>query len=187
MDSVIVLQTERLSLRRMSLDDAEFIVELLNDPAFLRFIGDKGVRTPDDARHYISTGPVDSYARHGFGLWVVEPRGSGRAMGICGLLKRETLDDVDIGFAFLPRYRSQGFAFESAAAVMDYARNVLGLQRIVAITNDDNAGSQRVLEKIGMGFARMMQLSGDGPEIRLMASDVSGAPAPRPFPGSPAC
>jgi RimJ/RimL family protein N-acetyltransferase len=170
---VIVLETERLSLRRMSLDDAEFIIELLNDPAFLRFIGDKGVRTPDDARHYILTGPVDSYARHGFGLWAVEHKGSGRVVGICGLLKRETLDDVDIGFAFLPRYRSRGYAYESAAAVMDYARTVLGLGRIVAITNDDNTGSQRVLEKIGMGFDRMIRLSEDGPEIRLLASDVT--------------
>jgi len=169
---VIVLQTDRLSLRLMSLDDAGFIVELLNDPAFLRFIGDKGVRTADDARQYISTGPLASYARHGFGLWVVELKGSGRPLGICGLLKRETLNDVDIGFAFLPRYRSQGYAFESAAAVMDYARTVLGLGRIVAIANDDNAGSRRVLEKIGMGFERMIRLSDDGPEIRLLASDA---------------
>ena len=95
---------------------------------------------------------------------------------MCGLLKRETLSDVDIGFAFLPRYRSRGYAFESAAAVMDYARTVLGLGRIVAITNDDNTGSQRVLEKIGMRFDRMIRLSDDGPEIRLMASDVSARP-----------
>jgi [ribosomal protein S5]-alanine N-acetyltransferase len=183
---VIVLRTERLNLRRMALDDAEFIVELLNDPDFIRFIGDKGVRTPDDARDYILTGPVDSYARHGFGLWVVELKGSGRAVGICGLLKRATLDDVDIGFAFLPEYRSRGYASESAAAVMDHARNVLGLERIVAIINDDNTGSQRVLEKIGMAFDRMIRLSDDGPEIRLMVSDISGVPAPRPLPGSPA-
>lgn len=173
---MIVLHTERLSLRLMSLDDAEFIVELLNDPAFLHFIGDKGVRTADDARHYISTGPADSYARHGFGLWVVELKGSGPPIGMCGLLKRESLNDVDIGFAFLPRYRSRGYAFESAAAVMDYARTVLGLGRIVAITNDDNTGSQRVLEKIGMRYDRMIRLSDDGPEIRLMASDVSARP-----------
>lgn len=169
MDSGIVLQTERLSLRRMSPDDAEFIVELLNDPAFLQFIGDKGVRTPEDARQYILSGPVDSYARHGFGLWIVERKGSGQPMGMCGLLKRESLSDVDIGFAFLPRFRSRGYAFESAAAVIDYARTVLGLGRIVAITNDDNTGSQRVLEKIGMSFDRMIRLSDEGPEIRLMA------------------
>ena len=167
-----VLQTERLSLRKMSPDDAEFIVELLNDSAFLRFIGDKGVRTIEDARQYILTGPMDSYERHGFGLWLVELKGSRTPIGICGLLKRDTLPDVDIGFAFLPQYRSRGYAFESAAAVMNYGRGVLGLRRVVAITNEDNAGSIRVLEKIGMSFDRMIRLSDDGPEIRLLASDA---------------
>jgi RimJ/RimL family protein N-acetyltransferase len=169
---VSVLQTERLNLRTMTLDDAEFILELLTDPSFLRFIGDKGVRTTDDARRYILAGPLDSYERHGFGLWLVELKGSETSIGICGLLKRDALDDVDIGFAFLPQYRSKGYAFESAAAVMDYGRKVLGLRRVVAITNEDNAGSIRVLEKIGMSFDRMIRLSDDGPEIRLLASEA---------------
>jgi RimJ/RimL family protein N-acetyltransferase len=166
----------------MALDDAEFIVELLNDPSFLRFVGDKGVRTTEDARQYILTGPMESYERHGFGLWLVELKASRTPIGICGLLKRDSLDDVDIGFALLPEYRSQGYAFESAAAVMDYGRNVLRLRRVVAITNDDNVGSIRVLEKIGMGFDRMIRLSNDGPEIRLLASDALKPPAP-PEPG----
>jgi RimJ/RimL family protein N-acetyltransferase len=169
---VNVLQTERLSLRRMSPDDAEFILELLNDHSFLRFVGDKGVRTAEDARQYILAGPVASYERHGFGLWLVELKGSKTPVGICGLLKRDTLSDVDIGFAFLPPYRSQGYAFESAAAVMDYGRKVLGLKRIVAITNEENAASIRVLEKIGMAFDRMIRLSEGEPEIRLLASDA---------------
>ena len=167
-----VIQTERLNLRRMSPDDAEFIVELLNDTAFLRFIGDKGVRSIEDARQYILTGPMESYERHGFGLWLVALKGSNTPIGICGFLKRETLSDVDIGFAFLPPYRSQGYAFESADAVMDYGRKVLGLRRVVAITNEDNIGSIRVLEKIGMSFDRMIRLSDDGPEIKLLASDA---------------
>ena len=167
-----VLQTERLNLRRMSPDDAEFIVELLNDTAFLRFIGDKGVRSIEDARQYILTGPMESYERHGFGLWLFALKGSNTPIGICGFLKRETLSDVDIGFAFLPPYRSQGYAFESADAVMDYGRKVLGLRRVVAITNEDNIGSIRVLEKIGMSFDRMIRLSDDGPEIKLLASDA---------------
>jgi RimJ/RimL family protein N-acetyltransferase len=156
----------------MSPDDAEFIVELLNDTAFLRFIGDKGVRSIEDARQYILTGPMESYERHGFGLWLVALKGSNTPIGICGFLKRETLSDVDIGFAFLPPYRSQGYAFESADAVMDYGRKVLGLRRVVAITNEDNIGSIRVLEKIGMSFDRMIRLSDDGPEIKLLASDA---------------
>lgn len=168
----------------MSPDDAEFIVELLNDSSFLRFIGDKGVRTIEDARRYILTGPMDSYERHGFGLWLVELKSSKTPIGMCGLLKRDILSDVDIGFAFLPPYRSKGYAFESAAAVMDYGRNVLGLRRIVAITDEENTGSIRVLEKIGMTFERMIRLSEDDAEIRLLASDVSGMFAPRPSPGS---
>ena len=167
-----VLETERLSLRELSLEDAGFILELLNDASFLRFVGDKGVRTLEDARHYLQTGPIDSYGRLGFGLWLVELRRSGAPVGICGLLKRDALDDVDIGFAFLPQYRSMGYAFESAAAVLNFGRNVLKLKRIVAITDEANVGSNRVLEKIGMSFDRMIRLAGDGPEIRLLSSDA---------------
>ena len=156
----------------MTTDDAEFILQLLNDPDFLRFIGDKGVRTVDDARQYIVNGPLASYERHGFGLWLVELRPSRIPVGMCGLLKRETLDDVDIGFAFLPRHRSRGYAFESAAAVMQYGRNVLGLKRIVAITDPDNAGSIRLLQKIGLSFERMIKLADDNREVSLLASEA---------------
>jgi [ribosomal protein S5]-alanine N-acetyltransferase len=166
-----VLTTERLTLRRLSQDDAGFIVELLNDPAFLRFIGDKAVRNDDDARRYILDGPVASYERYGFGLWLVELKESGVSVGMCGLLKRESLPDVDIGFAFLPAYRSQGYALESASAVLDYGRAEFGLKRIVAITNPDNAGSIRVLEKIGMRFERMITVPDGASEIQLLATE----------------
>ena len=166
-----VLTTKRLTLRRLSPADAEFIVELLNDAAFLRFIGDKAVRDVDDARQYILDGPVASYERNGFGSWLVALKETGLSIGICGLLKRESLPDVDIGFAFLPAYRSQGYAFESASAVLDYGRTELGLKRIVAITNSDNAGSIRVLEKMGMRFERMITISEGEPEIRLLATE----------------
>ncbi|HEX5963142.1 MAG TPA: GNAT family N-acetyltransferase [Gemmatimonadales bacterium] len=164
------METERLNLRPMTPSDAEFMLGLLNDPSFRRFIGDKGVRTPDDARQYILDGPVASYARHGFGLWLAELKASNVPIGMCGLLKREILTDVDIGFAFLPRYRSQGYALESAAAVMHYGRSVLGLKRIVAIADRDNTGSIRLLEKIGMTFERVIRLSDDDTEIQLFAS-----------------
>src|SRR5579863_8231406 len=100
-----VIPTERLVLRHLDLNDDAFILELLNEPAFLRFIGDKGVRTLDDARDYISKGPIDSYRRFGFGLYLVSVRSGGTPVGICGLVKRDTLDDVDVGFAFLPQHR----------------------------------------------------------------------------------
>ena len=171
--SMTVVETKRLTLRRLEIGDAEFILGLLNDPSFLRFIGDKGVRTLDDARQYISNGPIASYERFGFGLYLTERKSDGVPIGICGLLKRESLKDVDVGFAFLPQFCSKGYAFEAASAVMAYGRTVLRLERIVAITSPDNESSIRLLEKLGMRFESMVRLSEDSPEIRLFASDVS--------------
>lgn len=167
-----VLETERLVLRRLSTDAAEFILELLNQPSFLRYIGDKGVRNTEDAVRYIQNGPVASYERFGFGLYLVELKETGVAIGMCGLLKRDSLPDVDVGFAFLPDYWSQGYAFESAAAVMTYGREVLGLRRIVAITSLDNDASIRLLEKIGLRFERLIKLSEDQSEVRLFGSNA---------------
>ena len=161
-----------MTLRRLETGDAEFILGLLNDPSFLRFIGDKGVRTLDDAREYISNGPVASYERFGFGLYLTERKEDRVPIGICGLLKRESLKDVDMGFAFLPQFWSKGYAFEAASAVMAHGRNVLGLGRIVAITSPDNEASIRLLEKLGLKFESMARLSEDSPEIRLFASEV---------------
>jgi RimJ/RimL family protein N-acetyltransferase len=166
---MIVLETDRLVLRRLSAHDADFILQLLNEPSFLRFIGDRGVRTLDDARAYIAKGPVDSYTRHGFGLCLVSRKDDGAPIGMCGLLKRDTLQDVDVGFAFLPQFWGNGYAFESAAAVLSYGRDVLGLGRIVAITSPDNDGSIRVLEKLGMQFEGMIQLADSEPEVKLFA------------------
>ena len=167
-----VIETKRLLLRRLAADDAEFILELLNQPSFLRYIGDKEVRSIADAVRYIQTGPVASYERFGFGLYLVELKESGGPIGICGLLKRDSLPDVDVGFAFLPTFWSQGYAFESAAAVMNYGREVLGIRRIVAITSLDNDASIRLLEKIGLRFERLIKLSEDQPEVRLFGSNV---------------
>ena len=167
-----VLETERLALRKLSNDDAEFILELLNEPSFIRNIGDKGVRTRNDAVQYIQNGPVASYERFGFGLYLVQLKGSGDPIGICGLLKRETLQDIDVGFAFLPRFWSKGYAVESAAAVMDHGRKVLGIGRIVAITAPENYGSIKVLEKIGLRFEGVIRLSEGEHEIKFFVSDV---------------
>lgn len=171
-----VLETERLRLRRLDAGDAEFILELVNDPDWLRYIGDKGVRTLDDARGYIENGPMAMYARVGFGLYCVELKQAATPIGICGLIKRDTLDDVDIGFAFLPRYRAQGYAREAARATIEYGRDVIGLPRIVAITSPDNAASGRLLEKIGLRFERLYPVPGEDREVRLYAC----APATTP-------
>jgi RimJ/RimL family protein N-acetyltransferase len=164
-----VIRSERLDLRRLQVSDAGFILELLNDAEFLRFIGDKGVRTVADARDYIQKGPMDSYERHGFGLLAVCLR-DGTPIGICGLVKRDGLDDVDVGFAFLPRYRSKGFAVESAAAVLSHAREALSLRRVVAITTPDNSSSIAVLQKIGLKFERMIKLEAHGEALKLFAA-----------------
>jgi RimJ/RimL family protein N-acetyltransferase len=168
-----VLETDRLILRRITVEDAEFILQLLNEPSFLQFIGDKGVRTVAEARKYIVAGPIRSYEQFGFGLYLAELKEMPVPIGMCGLLKRESLDDVDIGFAFLPQFWRQGYAFESAAAALAYGRSVIGLNRIVAITNPDNLGSINVLEKLGLGFERMIKLSEDGPEIKLFALEFA--------------
>lgn len=168
---VKVLETDRLILRRLSVEDAKFILELLNDPSFLRFIGDKKVRSLDDARSYILSGPIASYERFGFGLFLTELREPSVPIGICGLLKRDTLEDVDIGFAFLPEFCGQGFGFESAKATMTYGKDVIGLKRIVAITSPDNDASIALLEKLGFTFERVTKLSDDAPEVKLFAAD----------------
>jgi len=153
-----ILETKRLVLRRLTPEDAPFILELLNDPLFLRFIGDKGVRTVDGARDYIVNGPMASYAQHGFGLFHVSLKHDGMPIGMCGLLKRELLEDVDVGFAYLPQFSGQGYATEAARATIDYGRSVLGLKRIVAITAPDNEGSQNVLRKIGLRHEKTLKL-----------------------------
>lgn len=167
-----VLETERLILRRLTVEDGEFILELLNDPSWLRFIGDKGVRTVDAARDYISQSLVAMYERLGFGLYLTELKGEGIPIGICGLIKRDFLEDVDIGFAFLPKFRGQGYGYESASAVMEYGKRSFGFERLVAITSPDNDGSARLLEKLGFNFERMVKLADDSAEVSLFACDV---------------
>jgi RimJ/RimL family protein N-acetyltransferase len=170
-----VILTERLELRELDFNDAEFILKLLNEEGFLRFIGDKGVRTLADARDYILQGPMDSYARNGFGLYAACLRDA-TPIGICGLVKREGLNDPDIGFAFLSQYWSLGYAVESAAAVLAHAREVLGLKRVVAITSPDNGSSIGVLEKIGLKYERMIRLVDQSPELKLFGAPRAGAP-----------
>lgn len=165
------LRTDRLTLRRLDSSCAAFIVELLNDPAFLKFIGDRGVRTQEDAIRYVETGPASSYAKHGFGLYLMELRATGEKAGICGLLKRDELDDVDIGFSLLPAFRGSGLAHEAAAAVMDEGRDRFGLRRIAAIVSPGNERSERLLERLGFVFERMLRLKA-GDEVRFFARPV---------------
>ena len=167
-----ILETERLLIRQLSTDDAPFILQLLNEPSFVQNIGDRGVRTLSDAEIYIEKGPVASYARNGFGLCLVTLKESGESIGMCGLIKREALEDVDIGYAFLPKFWSKGYAFESALAFKQQAHAVSGLTRIAAIVDPNNQGSIRVLEKLGMKFEKMIRLSVDDIELKLFAVEL---------------
>lgn len=156
-----VLETPRLVLRWITTDDAPFILDLLNEPSFLQYIGDKGVRTLDDARNYILTGPVASYQRHGFGLYMVQLREGSTPIGMCGLLKRDTLPDVDIGYALLPAYWLKGYAFEATSATLAHGWEAFGLKRIVAITSPGNAGSKALLTKLGLRYEETLSLKAD--------------------------
>jgi RimJ/RimL family protein N-acetyltransferase len=167
------LETPRLILRRLTFDDAPFILELVNEPAWLQFIGDKGVRDLDGARAYLRKGALDLYARFGFGPLCVEAKHDASSpLGICGLIKRPALADVDIGFAFLERCRGQGYAFEAASAVIEQGRREFGLKRIVALTALENHRSIRLLERLGMKFEGLKRLAPDAPDSKLFAAEV---------------
>ena len=166
-----ILETDRLALYELSVDDAPFMLELLNDPHYLQNIGDRGIRSLEDARQHILNGPVHSYKRNGFGLYLTKLMDTGASIGICGLVKRDALEDIDIGYAFLPKFRGNGYAFEAASATLTYARTVLGITRIVAITTPDNYSSIKLLEKLGLSFEKMVKWPEDGTELKLFATE----------------
>jgi ribosomal-protein-alanine N-acetyltransferase len=164
-----ILETDRLALRQFTPQDAPFILDLLTQPSFLRFIGERGVHSLPEARQYILNGPLDSYTRHGFGLYQVELKETHTPIGMCGLIKREVLADVDIGFAFLPQYESQGYGYESASAIMAYGKEVFKLKRIIAIVSPNNERSIKLLEKIGLKFESLFTWPEDDQPLKLYA------------------
>lgn len=157
----------------MCVDDAAFMLDLLNQPSWLRFIGDRGVTNLQQACSYITNGAMQSYQRCGFGFYVVELRTRRAPIGICGLTKRDYLPDVDLGYALLPDYWSQGFAFEAAAGVVEFSRTVLGLPRLAAITSLDNQASIRVLEKLGMRHERTIEHPDTHEQLNLFGIDLA--------------
>ena len=167
-----VIATERLRLTRLSYDDCEFIFELVNEPSFKRFIGDKKVNNLDDARAYLRNGPIGSYAEFGFGLFLVSLQETGYPTGISGLIKRDEFADPDLGFAFLKRHRGRGYAFESSQAVLDFGLSELGLQRIIAMADPENERSTRLLRKLGMAYESKVRMPGDDFDIDLYAIET---------------
>lgn len=156
-----ILETQRLRLREADENDAQFIYDLLTDKTFIDNIADKGVKNLDDARDYINKSLINSYQTNGFGLWLTEQKSDGAAVGLCGLVGREELDDPDVGYAFLPQYVGQGYATESGKAVMDYGKTTLKIERIVGITTAENPGSIKVLEKLGLRLQGPMDFKGE--------------------------
>lgn len=164
-----ILETDRMILRHLSEADAPFMLELMNEPDFHRFVGDRGLRTTNDAAAYLAEKILPSYERFGFGFYLVELKSNGMPIGICGLVKRDTLEWVDVGFSFLESQRGKGYAFEAAKAVMDYGRTRLDLPRIIGVTAPDNRISIRLLEKLGLRFEKKIHLPGYGPESLLFS------------------
>lgn len=169
----LVCETTRLRVSHFSEGDAAFILRLLNEPSFIRHIADKGVRTLDDAIAYLRKGPMASVEIHSFGLNRVELKATGESIGMCGLIRRPNFDDLDIGYALLPEFCSQGYASEATRAVLDAAVRERGLRRVIAVVNPDNMESSRVLEKLGFRFEKMVRLVADEPEIRQFGLSLS--------------
>ena len=162
-------ETDRLRIRPVEEGDAEFINRLYNSEGFLRYIGDRMIRSEQDAQNFLREGPIKMYQDAGVGLCIVELKATGAPVGTCGLIKRDSLDDIDIGYAFLPEFCGRGYASESTLAVFEYARDVLKLSRLVATTQADNAGSIRVLEKLGLRFEKITEEPEDAPALELYA------------------
>jgi len=164
-----IIETQRLLLQEVQLTDAPFIFELLNTPSWIKYIGDRGIRTIADAEQYIQKSFLDSYKKNGFGLYKMVLKTSNVPIGLCGLVNRVSLEDIDIGFALLPDYAKKGYAYEAANATMEYAWNQVGLTTVVAITSKDNANSQQLLEKIGLQQTDVITLEGDDEELLFYA------------------
>ncbi len=162
----VIARTERLSLRHFNLDDAPFVLRLLNDPSFLQYIGDRGVRTLEDAENYLRSGPIASYAANGHGLGAVVLRDGNICIGMCGIVRRDTLPGPDLGYAFLPEYTGAGLAQEATRAALKHARDALHFSEILAIVQPDNAASIKLLRKLGFIESETIQpLSADGSRL----------------------
>ncbi len=164
-----ILETERTILREIVADDAAFILDLLNQPSFIKYIGDRNVRTVEQAREYIASRFTASYEKFGFGFYVVELKSDNTPIGICGFVKRDTLPDADVGFAFLAAFEGKGYGFETAHQILEYGRDTLKLPRVLAITSQNNDRSGRLLERIGLKYERLISLGAE--ELKLYSTD----------------
>ena len=166
-------ETGRLLLRPTTEADAAFILELLNTSKWLKYIGDRGVYNLEDAKEYIRTKITRQLERLGYANYTVIRKVDGVKMGSCGLYDREGLEGVDIGFAFLPDYEGQGYAFESASKIKELAFNNFGLHQLNAITMPANTASRRLLEKLGFTSIKTVKLPNDPEDLLLYRLEVT--------------
>lgn len=166
-----IVETDRLLIRELVESDAEFINQLLNTPSFIKYIGDRGVRTADAARDFIRDRYRRSYDNHGYGLYAVDLRHNLQPIGMCGFVRREMLDGPDLGFAFLPEFEGHGYGSESSRAMMSYGRDVLNFDTVFAITTLENLASIRLLEKLGFSFERVVETP-EGERLNLFSIDL---------------
>jgi RimJ/RimL family protein N-acetyltransferase len=159
----MIVETQRLILREITVEDAEFVLRLVSEPSFVSNIGDKGLRSIEDAERFILDGYWTNQERPGYGMFLAELKDRGIPIGCCGLLYRKVLDVTDIGFAFLPEYWNRGFAYEAAQAILEYGHSTLGIAKIVGLTSADNLGSIKLLKKLGMKFEKNVKMSDDDP------------------------
>lgn len=162
-----LIDTDRLSIRYIKVEDFNFIFRLLNDPSWIKYIGDKGIKTEDDAKNYIQTGPLQMYKNFGFGLYLVTLKETAVPIGLCGLIKRPSLENIDLGYAFLPEYTGKGYAFEATKSVLQYGKEQLTIDKIVAITTLDNFSSEKVLLKLGFTFDSLIKEKNEAEQLKL--------------------
>ena len=163
----MIIETKRLRIRKLTLNDASFFYELVNDPDWIRFIGDRNVQTLQDAEDYLTNRIFKAYKDWGFGFYAVVNKKSDDLVGISGFVKRDELEHVDVGFAFLPKGRGQGFAYESTQALMNYGQETLNFTTVLAIANNDNERSHSLLKKLGFQFDKHIKLYEEEQEISL--------------------
>lgn len=168
---MIVLETERLILRHATVDDAPFMFQLLNDPSWIKFIGDRNIKTIEDAKNYTQKNIIQSYEKNGFGLFLTELKKDNTPIGLCGLVNRPQIEDIDIGFAFMPNFKGKGYGYESASAVMEYARKEVGLKKIAAITVKENIRSIALIEKLGLHHEKTFAFDGGSDIVELYVTE----------------
>jgi len=168
--SMAIIETERLIVHKLGTADGSFIVELVNSPGWLEFIGDRSIKTIADAENYIVNGPMASYQKNGFGLYRLVLKPTGISIGMCGLIKRDTLEHPDIGFALLPSYTGKGYALEAASVILQYERETLGIKKIAAITLEKNHRSIQLLTKLGLLFEKKIQFADKEEELMLFGT-----------------